>query len=578
MILLYGKIGDSLPFPVDGAVTVSRFDESVPPVQWPVCESQFKVLVYLQPGPNKIRFDFSSPKIANESTNHIHSSYLTLHMVPQLSTAPLDLAIVVAKDSQELFDSTPARSDREGRCLDAAVRKFRTAAYLWQAFTAEQMWRNNLGRRAFRFEEEWSQGAISLRDLPEGTMRSEARVHIIRSDKTIAELHAMTTSQQCGTDVTKDELYKTTEDAVRSYFNISAGHKRYVAAMILDSRWDASRNIILGHTAQAHSTTDLQLAVFGSQYLYSYPSAFEEVDPAFTDCTPTDTRFVANVDNECGSAWEAANMGIGGHLHEIGRLFGCPTQEEGIMIRDYLVLNRTFVPREAYSTRTKSKGGLARIGDECNWHRLDCLRFRSHPAFRLPCDTRLGADSSVQAFAADVGDVIVTAPTGISFVEIHGEAETVCHAWIEFPPEGPAAKRQVTLSEKDMRARLGDASSKGRFRLSIASHAGGRLEIVDFVSFSSKRNSFKLDSGKRASLSMPIGSGFCSSAQETEKLVLRSSTRTDVALIRVVLYWSPLLSGIEFAYNDGSVQLFGRKDCTGDQDFVNFGMCSLTEQ
>lgn len=456
-----------------------------------------------------------------------------------------------------------------------AIRKFRMAAYLWQAFTAEQMWRNNLGRRAFRFEEEWSQGAISLRDLSEATMRSEARVHIIRSDKTVAELHSMTTSLQCGTDASKDELYKAAEDAVRSYFNISAGQKRYVAAMILDSRWDASRSIISGHTSQARSSKDLELAVFGSQHLYSYPSAFEEVVTAFTDCTPTDTLFVANVDNECGSAWEAANMGIGGHLHEIGRLFGCPTQEEGIMLRDYLVLNRTFVPREAYSTRTKSKGGLARIGDECNWHRLDCLRFRSHPAFRLPCDARPGVDSSVQAFAVDVGDIIVAAASGISFVEIYDHSENVCHAWIEFPPNGPTAKRQVTLAEKDMRSRLGNPLSKGRLRLSIASHAGGRLEITDFGTFSSKRNSFKLDSGTRASLSMPIGCSF-PSEQESEKLVMRSSINTDVVLIRVVVYWCSSVSGMEFVYNDGSVQLFGRKDDTEGQGFIDFGKFRLT--
>ena len=29
------------------------------------------------------------------------------------------------------------------------------AAYLWQAFTAEQMNRNGFGRRCYRYEEEW---------------------------------------------------------------------------------------------------------------------------------------------------------------------------------------------------------------------------------------------------------------------------------------------------------------------------------------------------------------------------------------------------------------------------------------
>jgi len=90
-------------------------------------------------------------------------------------------------------------------------------------------------------------------------------------------------------------------------------------------------------------------------------------------CTPTDTDYVANDCNESGSNWEAANIGIGAHLHEVGHLFGAPHQESGIMLRDYVTFNRTFTTREPYSTRTKSKGGLVLMKDECTWHRLDVL-------------------------------------------------------------------------------------------------------------------------------------------------------------------------------------------------------------
>ncbi|KAI1039749.1 hypothetical protein LB505_004620 [Fusarium chuoi] len=74
------------------------------------------------------------------------------------------------------------------------------------------------------------------------------------------------------------------------------------------------------------------------------------------------------------------------------------------MLRDYVVLNRTFVAREAYCTRTKSKGGLALQADECGWHRLDCLRFRAHPSFRLPNDPPMSPDGSVQAFPVENGN------------------------------------------------------------------------------------------------------------------------------------------------------------------------------
>lgn len=68
---------------------------------------------------------------------------------------------------------------------------------------------------------------------------------------------------------------------------------------------------------------------------------------------------------QIGSSWEAANIGMGAHLHETGHLFGCPHQESGVMLRDYVTLNRSFLTRESFSTRTKSKGGLVLEKDEC---------------------------------------------------------------------------------------------------------------------------------------------------------------------------------------------------------------------
>ena len=194
MLLVNGTIGDPSQS-LDGTVTVSRLDDSFPSVSWPVHDSRFKALVYLMPGANRLRFDFSSPKLANSgSSNPIHASYLTVHMIPPVGAPPLQLAIILAKDSPGTFDAVPARIEREGNGLEIAIRKFRMAAYLWQAFTAEQMWRNKLGRRTFRFEEEWTTGAANHRDRENGTLRSEARIHVIRTDKTVAELRDLNLS------------------------------------------------------------------------------------------------------------------------------------------------------------------------------------------------------------------------------------------------------------------------------------------------------------------------------------------------------------------------------------------------
>lgn len=571
-LLIYGTIGEPDSPPINGNVVVSRYDDAFPPITWPVCESHFKALVYLQPGPNKFRLDFSSPKLVNSSSsNPIHASYLTLHMLPTMNAPPLQLAILLGRDSPATFDAAPARAEREGNGLETAIRKFRMAAYLWQAFTAEQMWRHRLGRRAFRFEEEWTLGSSNYRDREHGIMRSEARVHVIRSDKTVAELRDLNRAQQNSKATDKDALFGIAADAVKSYFNPLPGQKHYVSVLLLDAHWDVDAQTITGHAALGGNAGDLQLAIFGSHCLQSYPTSFEEVVPAFTDCTPTDTNYVANDCNDAGSSWEAANIGIGAHLHETGHLFGCPHQESGIMLRDYVVLNRTFVPREAYSTRTKSKGGLALQEDECGWHRLDVLRFRAHPAFRLPSDPPMNPDESVQAFATEGGSIMAMAATGITFVELFVEGEDVCHTWIEFPTDSSPIQRQVSLHEQDLKARLPEAKRKGRLSISIKSHGGGSLTIDDVQAFTNKKSFVKLGNGKLASRSLKLGQSKMEGSKDDE-VIFTSAIKQGRAMARIIVYHGSAVDGLEFVYDDDSRQLFGSRGGKEGGDAVEFDL------
>ncbi|KAK3376001.1 putative peptidase family-domain-containing protein [Lasiosphaeria ovina] len=564
VLLVSGTVGDPSQQSLDGTLTVSRLDDSFPPTSWPVCDSHFKALVYMMPGANRLRFDFASPKLANSgSSNPIHASYLTVHMLPPINAPPLQLAVLLAKDSPGTFDAVPARTEREGNGLDTAIRKFRMAAYLWQAFTAEQMWRNKLGRRVFRFDEEWTAGTANLRDRESGTLRSEARIHIIRTEKTLAELRDLNRAQQNPGATDKGALFDIAADAVKAHFRPLPGQKQYVSVLLLDSHWDKESKVITSHAALGGGVGDLQLGIFGSHCLQSYPSCFEDVVPAFSDCTPTDTNFVSNDCNDAGSSWEAANIGIGAHLHETGHLFGLPHQESGVMLRDYVTLNRTFLAREAYSTRTRSKGGPVFQEDECSWHRLDCLRFRSHPCFRLPNDPPMSVDDSVQAWPVENGNVMVTSATGISFLEIFGEDDDVCHNWIEYPVENGSTQRLVTLSEQELRNRLPEDKRKGKLKICIKSNAGGGLDIVDFGKLCSKDSCFRLPGavpglGKMAYRGKKLGLSQTSDSKPQE-LVFTSALRQGRVLSRVVFYHGPALDGIEFVYDDESRQLFGKR-------------------
>jgi len=533
------------------------------------------------PGANRLRFDFSSPKLANSgSSNPLHASYLTVHMIPPVGAPPLQLAILLAKDSPATFDAVPARIEREGNGLDIAVRKFRMAAYLWQAFTAEQMWRNRLGRRAFRFEEEWTTGAANHRDRENGTLRSEARVHIIRTEKTVAELRDLDRAQQNPNASDKGALYGIAADAVRDYFKPLPGQKLYVSVLLLDAHWDTNSKTIVGHAALGGKVGDIHLGIFGSHCLQSYPASFEEIVPAFTDCTPTDTNHVSNDCNDAGSSWEAANIGIGAHMHETGHLFGLPHQESGVMLRDYVTLNRTFLTREAYSTRTRSKGGPITQQDECTWHRLDCLRFRSHPCFRLPNDPALNPDDSVQGWPMEGGSSLaVTAATGIAYVEVYADGDDVCRAWVEYLPEnGAPILRMVSLSEQDLRARLPEGSKKkgGKLRISVKSYGGGSLDVDDFGKLCSKEAAcLKLPSAvpglpKTALRGKTLGHSQMQGS-EPHEVVFASALRQDRVLSRVVVYHGSAVDGLEFVYDDDSRQLFGKKGGKEGGDAFDMG-------
>ena len=549
------------------------------------------------PGPNKLRFDFISPKLANSNTtNPIHSSYLTLNYVPPLASPPLQLVILLGSDSPGTYDAVPARIEKEGNDLDMAIAKFRMAAYLWQAYTvsiylwknkplewhstdcnnqAEQMHRNKLGRRTFRLEEDWTTGTSNFRDRETGGMRSEAKVHVVRSSKTVAEIRDANIAQQNKNATNPGALYGIAMEAMNKYFKPRPGQKHYVSCLILDSHWDKSQNLILGHAALGGEGGNIALGICGSHALQSYPSSLEEVVPAFTDCTPTDTDYVANDCGESGSSWEAANIGIGAHMHETGHLFGLPHQVNGVMARDYVTLNRSFTTREPYSTRTQSRGGIyASPNDECTWHRLDVLQFKTHPCFALPTDPVRYSDDTVQAWPVGNGQVIVTAVSGIALIEIYTEGDDCCRYWMEYGDGnglGPI-QRQIILTELALRDRIPEEKRKSKLKLKIKSIAGGSHEIQDFNILTSKGSQVKLSNGQLAFRSSKLG--FSEMEGSTpEEVIFGSAVKQTCLMLSIKIYHGFALDGLEFFYEDHTHELFGKRGGQpGGSEFV-LGKC-----
>ena len=469
--------------------------------------------------------------------------------------------ILLAKDSPGTYDAVPERVQREGNGLETAIRKYKMTAYLWQAFTGEQMSRNSFGRRCFRFEEGWQQGTLSSRDFELGQMRNEAKIHVVRSNKTLAEIRDAEVAQQNPKASRGGDLFGIAGDAVRDYFQPKDGQTRYVSVLLLDSHWDKQANLVRGHAAIGGGGNGIQLAVFGSHALQSYPCSIEEVVPAFTDCTRTDTNFVANDLNESGSNWEAANIGIGAHMHEVGHLLGCPHQESGVMLRDYVRLNRTFTCREPFSTRTKSPGQrLCLQRDECAWHRLDVLRFRYHPCFRLPSDASTNPDESVQVWTVDNGNILVTSAVGIGWIELYAEGDSECKAFIEYvdPLANKEPPKQINLVESDLKSKLPSGKQKKTLKLEIHAAGQGMHTVEDVSQLTSKISRTKLSDGRPAFRGGKLGYSQMDGSRPQE-ILLWNVTDQRKLMTSIKVYSGFALDGVEFMYEDSTSQLFGSR-------------------
>ena len=172
------------------------------------------------------------------------------------------------------------------------------------------MYRNGFGRRSFRLEEEWQQGTLSKHDMETAKMRSEAKVHVVRSRRTVAEIRDLNVAQQYPRADRKNDLYYWAMEDMKDYFGSSPGQTYHIALMLLDAHWDTKSQVLTGHAALGGGDGGIQLGIFGSHALHSYPISIEDVIPALTDCTRTNTEFVVSEGgDDSGASWQVACNG-----------------------------------------------------------------------------------------------------------------------------------------------------------------------------------------------------------------------------------------------------------------------------
>ena len=522
------------------SITISVADNSgqpsFPAQTWPVTNDQFKALVFLSPGRNIVSISHDRQADRNDP----QAVQRVVHYVPLLQTPPLHLAILVAKDSPLLIDCPPGKQggiSSAHASLDAAVAKLRMTAYMWQAFTADDMHSKGLGRRSFRLEEEWMADTVSQEfcnaanedALWNGAMRGSARVHIVPSEKTVAELRDANVAQQNPNGRRRDDLHKYFNAALQKYGGpFTASARPVVAGLILDSHYSLQQDLILGHAAiGCHQPEAISLGVLGSHLTYSWPRFVEEVTSCFLD-TKNPGPTVGNDNGECGTMWEACAIGQGAFMHEVGHAFGAG-HTSGIMARGYAQhWARNFLARTAYCSATKE--GPVNIATNSNiaektnsitvnnatWDIQDALSFKTLPHFWLPYDgprpssQEIGAVPTISVLDEDEDFpriLIKGTLGGIARIRLNNATrfEISMNPNIPDPDQNtrPIAERIYTLAE------LEDATSPPRAPLSLeVLGMNGKVKSIPNVwRLLANRNYVKIPGTKLRLLKRSVASG-----------------------------------------------------------------------
>ncbi|KAK8085483.1 hypothetical protein PG997_006754 [Apiospora hydei] len=332
------------------AVTIrDAFSKPSDPQNWPVAagSNAFRSLLMLQPGPNVADFLlFHQGRVCATAS-------LTLNYQPLLQLPPLNLAIMVAKDSPLMIDCPPAKRGAftsAHSTLDAAISKLRITAYMWQALLAEEFRSMNLGRRTFRLEEQWETDTTTLSHL------------------------------QCDSgNTTAGSVAKYFEQALRSHGApfTSCTHP-VVAGLVLDSHFSVSQSLILAHAAMGQSNpTGLSLGIFGSHLTCSWPRFLEEVPACLTDMNPTGDAF-ANDHGQCPTMQAACCYGQGSFLTQVARAFGASQDTDFASAGKAKVWRHRFIETSVGSPSRDLAGLSLR----------DALRLRMMDHFRVPFDER----------------------------------------------------------------------------------------------------------------------------------------------------------------------------------------------
>ncbi|OMH85824.1 putative zinc metalloproteinase [Zancudomyces culisetae] len=563
-LLVFGE----LKAPEHGVGTIEVFHKNFPKQSFKTVDGVFKILVELEEGTNTITLIYKS------NDGRSVPDALIVNMKPALHNDAVHMVMVMGKDSKGQFDVDPDLPNQ--KCdLDTSIAKLRCAAYIWQSFVAEQMYKNGFGRRTFRLQEEFIPDTMTNAGK---INKMTAKINLLTSELTTAEIRMKERAQQwCPpqgfVNTVNDNQFDVASRALDANPTLFTDNVSYIASLSIDSTWDRDERVALGHAALGGGTEHRRLAVFGSHLMFGWPSCVEEIVPAFNNVTKVNTDYLSDDGNCSLEYWRAANVGIGAFLHELGHLLTMPHTPTGIMSRGFDNLNRAFNVSEP------GVAGPLTLKDDhgAHFHRTDIIRLRYHPLFRLPNEPKFTqTPMNANIYFTNEG-LYVVCESGITMLEWMVNDEYRYHS--EYTLENLEKRRNGSLptileTERALenptrilvdfdiiRQALADDGSVNKWSLWVTSRGTNRAEFEDVLKL--QRCSYSIVQTQRK-MYFTQTLGVSQDSNGTAKIHFSSNAGrsgvTRPGLVQINIYRTTrytMIIGLEFVLSDGSSTKMG---------------------